>query len=73
MALRDYATPQFVTEHAVQICLACLAFGALLLAMAHDKIPGISFKGLIHVGTLLLLLAGVLLMWKQEHLNRNQQ
>jgi hypothetical protein len=61
---------EFFTRNAVLICLACLAVGALGLAMAHEKIPGINFKGLVHISTLLLLLAGTLLMWKQEHLNR---
>lgn len=56
-----------ITQNALPISLALLVLGCLGLAMVHDKIPGISFKGLVHISAALVLLSGMLLMWKNEH------
>ncbi len=56
-----------ITRHAFPAFAILLALGCLGLAMAHGKIPGINFRGLIHLSTVLVLLSGVALMWRAEH------
>jgi isoprenylcysteine carboxyl methyltransferase (ICMT) family protein YpbQ len=58
---------EFATRNAVLLFIAFFALGILCLGMAHDHIPGLNFRWMAHIGTLLLLLSGTMLMWRSEH------
>ena len=55
------------TRHALPLFALFGVLGGLGLAMAHGRISGINFQGLVHLSTLLVLLAGTMLMWRAEH------
>ena len=56
-----------ITRNALPLFAILLAVGCLGLAMAHDRLPGINFRGLVHISTAFVLLSGVALMWRAEH------
>lgn len=56
----------FVTRYSLLLFVLFLAAGCYGLAVAHGRMEGLNFKGLIHVSAALLLLSGTMLMWRAE-------
>ena len=56
----------FFTRYALPLCGVFLLAGCYGLAMAHGRVEGPNFTGLIHVSTALVLLAGMALMFRAE-------
>jgi hypothetical protein len=56
----------FFTRYALPLFVVSLAAGCYGLALAHGRIEGPNFKGLIHISTALVLLSGIALMFRAE-------
>jgi hypothetical protein len=56
----------FFVRFAVPLFAVFLVAGCYGLAMAHGRVDGLNFKGLIHVSTALVLLSGIALMFQAE-------
>ena len=56
----------FFVRFALPLFVVFLAAGCYGLAVAHGRMEGPNFKGLIHVSAALVLLSGIALMFRAE-------
>ncbi len=61
------AEDDFVTRYSLLLFVVLGALGVAGLAVAHGKIEGPNFNGLVHLSAMLVLLSGVALMWRAEN------
>jgi hypothetical protein len=54
------------TRFALLLFVIFLGAGCYGLALAHGRVEGPNFNGLIHISTALVLLSGVALMFRAE-------
>lgn len=60
------AEDDFVTRYSLLLFVLFGVLGVAGLAVAHGKIEGPNFNGLVHVSAFLVLLSGTALMWRAE-------
>ncbi len=60
------AEQNFFVRNALPLFIVFLAAGCYGLAVAHGRMEGPNFKGLIHISTALVLLSGIALMFRAE-------
>jgi uncharacterized membrane protein SirB2 len=56
----------FFVRFALPLFVVFLAAGCYGLAVAHGRMEGPNFKGLVHVSAALVLLSGIALMFRAE-------
>ncbi len=54
-------------RYAVLLCLVFGVLGCYGLAVAVGKTSGPTFKGLADISAFLILMSGIMLMWRAEH------
>jgi hypothetical protein len=57
----------FVTRNSLLLFLVLAAAGVFGLLAATGRIEGYNFRGLIHLSAFLLMISGIMLMWRSEH------